>query len=116
RQLQDPEVQLPHHTLLLRLWHYPSFASWTSLLIYVPVARYQQSESPVVIEAVWDRPFDATRFNDPMKGLAHGLSTTPTVTVKQASLSPSLLDSKLRSLEEISLPITIDRSIILDGD
>ena len=114
--LQRPKVQLAHHTRLLRLWHYPSFDSWTSVLVYVPVTRYQESESPLVIAATWDRPFDATRFNDPMKGLVHGLSTTPTVTFKQASLSSSLLDSELRRLEQIALPVMLDRSIILDGE
>jgi hypothetical protein len=98
------------------MWHYPSFASWDSLLIYVPGTRYQESESPRVIETTWDRPFDAMRFNDPMHGLAHGLSTKPTITLKQASLDPALLDSKLRRLEEIAVPIIIDRSIILDGE
>ena len=115
KQLQHPEVHLPHHSLLLRLWHYPSFAPWTSLLVYVPGIRYEQSESPLVIAATWNRPFDAQRFTDPMKGLAHGLSTAPTITLKQASLSPSLLDVNLRRLEAIALPLILDRSIGVDG-
>jgi len=116
RQLQGREVQVPHHNLLLRLWHYHSFDSCNSLLVYVPVPRYQQSESPLAIAVTWNRPFDATRFTDPMKGLAHGLSTTPTITLKQASLPASLLDLKLHRLEEIALPITMDGYMSVDGE
>lgn len=116
KQLQDPAGQLPHHSRLLRLWHYPSFDSWTSFLVCVPFARFNQSESPMVVAATWNRQFDATRFNDPMKGLAHGLSSTPTISLKQASLSAATLDSTLRLLEQVALPIVLDRSIVLDGE
>ena len=53
KQLRDPDVHLPHHTRLLRLWHYPSFDSWISFLIYLPVPRYEHSDSPVVVDVTW---------------------------------------------------------------
>ena len=115
KQLQHPDVDLPHCTPLLRLWHYPSFDSWISFLVYVPAPRYEHSVSSQVVEVIWNQPFDAVRFNDPMKGLAHGLSTTPTITIRQAPISPTQLASLTSSLQKITLPMELDRSIVLDG-
>jgi hypothetical protein len=32
-----------------------------------------------VYRKVWDAPFDAERFNNPLTGLKHGLNTKPTI-------------------------------------
>ena len=113
--LRNPDVHLPHLTRLLRIWQYHSFDSWVSLLVYVPVPQYEHSDAPVVLEVNWDRPFDAMRFNDPLKRIAHGLSIKPTITIRQGAMSRELLDSLMSSLQKIALPVTIDRSIVLDG-
>jgi hypothetical protein len=114
--LRHPKVQPPHHRPLLRLWCYPSFERWTSWLVYVPVQRLTQPDSPIVAEVTWDRPFDVERFTNPLKGLAHGLSSTPTITLKQAGVPSEMLNSQLLSLEQISVPVMVHTSLGLDGE
>jgi hypothetical protein len=115
--LKGPEVDLPHHKSLLRLWHYPSFDRYVSWLVYGALPRYQKSDSPLVCEVVWDRPFDFQRFSDPLKGLKHGFSPEPTITLKQAEVPPDELELRLTNLREIALPVFIDDgSIGLDGE
>ena len=116
KRLQYPGVDLPHHQELFRLWRYPSFEQYVSWLVYSPVPRYADLDSPIAVRVSWDRPFDAARFRDPMKGLAHGLSTTPTISLDQAELSRDEFESILSSLQLINLPMVIDRSIVLDGE
>ena len=64
----------------------------------------------------WNRRFDYERFSSPTKGLAHGFSTAPTVTLREAEVPLVTLNSQLLSLQQISAPLTIDRSVVLDGE
>jgi hypothetical protein len=64
--LRDPGKHLPYRRMLLRLWRYPSFDQWTSWLVYVPVGRYTESDSPIVVQVIWNRRFDYERFSSPM--------------------------------------------------
>jgi hypothetical protein len=114
KRLLHPEVDLPHHQEIFRLWRYPSFEQYVTWHVYSSVARY--AEPPIAVKVSWDRPFDVARFRDPMKGLAHGLSTEPTIISNQVELSRNELESKLSSLQSIKLPVVIDRSIVLDGE
>ena len=116
KRLQYPDVDLSHHRELFRLWRCPSFEQYVSWLVYSPVPRYADLDSPIAVKVVWDRPFDAARFRDPMKGLAHGLSTEPTISLDQVELSRDELESRLSSLQLINLPVVIDRSIVVDGE
>ena len=114
--LRGPAKHRPYHRTLLRLWRYPSFDQWTSWLVYVPVGRYTESDSPIVVEVIWNRRFDYERFSNPMKGLAHGFSTAPTVTLREAEVPLVTLNSQLLSLQQISAPLLIGRSVVLDGE
>jgi hypothetical protein len=115
--LEHPRVHLPHHNSLLRLWHHPSFGRHISWLIYYPLPRYRRSDSPLVLEAAWDRPFDSQRFSHPLDGLRHGFSLEPTVSLRQAEIPPDELEVKLANLRTIVLPVSVDDgSIGLDGE
>ena len=116
KRLQYPDVDLPHHHELFRLWRYPSFEPYVSWLVYSPVARYAEVDSPIAVKVSWDRPFDAARFRDPMKGLAYSLSTEPTILLNQVELSRHDLESRLSSLQLIKFPVMIDKSVVLDGE
>jgi len=113
--LERPDVRLPHHAALLRLWHYPSFSRFSSWLVYLPHAR--RDEAPVVIESVWDRRFDAARFSGPTEGLKHGFSTEPTMAVRRGELPAEELSGRVASLRRIVVPPFLDDgAIVLDGD
>lgn len=115
--LERLKVHLPHHNLLLRLWHYPSFGRHISWLVHSPLPQYQKSDSPLVLEAVWDQLFDSQRFSDPLEGLKHGFSLEPTVFLRQAELRPDELELKLAKLREMLLPVSLDDgSVGLDGE
>jgi hypothetical protein len=115
--LERPNISLPHHKLLLRLWHYPSFDRHISWLVYSPLSRYLKSDSPLVREVVWDRPFDSQRFSDSLKGLKHGFSLEPTLSFRQAEIPPDELMLKLANLKKIVLPVFVDDgSVGLDGE
>lgn len=116
KRLQYPEIHLPHHRELFRLWRYPSFEQHVSWLVYSPVPRYAELDSPIAVKVTWDRPLDVMRFRDPMKGLTHGLCTEPTITLNQIELSRDGLESRLAGLQLIKLPVVMDRSVVLDGD
>ena len=85
-------------------------------MLFAPVERYAKLNSPMVVEVKWDRPFDAMRFHDPMKGLAHGFSTAPTMSVREAELLPDELELRIANLESIQVPLMIDGSIGVDGE
>ena len=115
KYLQHPEIDLPHRHELLRLWRYPSFGPYVSWRVYTPFDSYAETDLPIAMRVTWDRPFDYTRFRDPMKGLTHGLAIEPTVERKEAELSRSELDSRLATLQTIKIPVVIDRSVSVDG-
>jgi len=115
-QLEPHETDLPHHSVLFRLWRYPSFQPYLSWLVYMPRLPYQKTEAPFVLEISWNRPLDSARFTDPMKGIAMGLSVAPTVNRRQAELLQAALDLRLESLQKIRLPVVIDGSVGLDGE
>ena len=115
--LEHPDVSLPHHKLLLRLWHYPSFEHHVSWFVYAPLSRYEESDSPLVLEVVWNRPFDSQRFSDPLKGLQNSFSLEPTISFRRAELPLNELELKLANLRGIVLPIFVDDgSVALDGE
>lgn len=84
-------------------------------MLFAPVERYSKSDSPLVVEVKWDRPFDAMRFRDPMSGLAHGFSTAPTVSTRQAELLPDELDLRITNLRKLQVPLMISGSVTVDG-
>jgi hypothetical protein len=113
--LERPDVRLPHHRQLLRLWHYPSFSRFSSWLVYLPHAR--RDETPVVLESVWNRQFDAERLLTPMEGLRHGFSTEPTISNRRAELPAEELSARVESLRRIVVPPFLeDGTVGLDGD
>ena len=115
--LERSNLSLPHRKLLLRLWHYPSFGRHISWFVYSPLPRYQKSDSPLVREVVWDRPFDTQRLSDPLKGLRHGFSVEPTISSRQAEISLGELELKLANLRSIILPVFVDDgSVGIDGE
>lgn len=115
--LEHPSINIPHQTLRLRLWHYPSHYSHAAWFIYTPVPRYQECEVPLVYERVWDYPFDAQRFREPMKGLKHGFSPEPTVSSKQTKISAEALALRLASLEKVVIPTYVDDGVVgVDGE
>ena len=116
RLLKCPDVDLPHHRELLRLWRFPSFAEYESWLVYTPVARYANVDSPCVVKVSWDRPFDYARFHDPMKGLVHGLALEPAIKLRRSEVSEPELQSRLAGLELINLRLLMHKSITLDGE
>ena len=116
KHLQYPEVHLPHHKKLFRIWRYPSFEPYVSWIVFAPVERYANLDLPMVVEISWHRPFDALRFHDPMKGLAHGFSISPAVDLRQAELLPSQIEWRMTNLETIQIPLLIDESIGVDGE
>jgi hypothetical protein len=86
KRLLYTEVDLPHHQELFRLWRYPLFEQYVTWHVYSSVARY--ADPPIVLKVSCDRTFGVAGFRDPMKGLAHGLSTEPTIISRQVELSP----------------------------
>src|SRR5215212_5891152 len=82
--LERPDVRLPHHMPLMRLWRYPSFSRFASWHIYLP--HTGRAEAPVVVESAWDRQFDGARLLEPMQGLKHGFSTEPTILTRRGEL------------------------------
>lgn len=115
--LEHLEVSLLYHKLLLRLWHYPSFDRNVSWFVYSPLSRYQKSDSPLVLEVIWDRPIDSQRFSDPLKGLKNGFSFEPTISFRRAEIPLDELELKLANLSSIILPIFVDDgSVGLDGE
>ena len=116
KQLQFPEVHLPHHKKLFRIWRYPSFEPYVSWIVFAPLERYAKSDSPMVVEVRWNRPFDSIRFHDPIKGVAHGFSISPTVDLRQAELLSNQVESTTANLEKIQVPLMIDESIGIDGE
>lgn len=113
--LERPGVRLPHHTPLVRLWHYPSFARFSSWLVCLPHAR--RDEKPVVVESVWDRPLDTKRLLEPLEGLRHGFSTEPTIAVRRGELPAEELGARVESLRRIVVPPFLeDGTVGLDGD
>ena len=85
-------------------------------MLFAPVERYAKSDSPVEVEVKWDRPFDAMRFHDPMKGLTHGFSTAPTMSMRQAELLTDQVELRIADLEKIQVPLMIDTTIGVDGE
>jgi len=116
KQLQYSEVHLPHHKRLFRIWRYPSFEPSISWIVFAPIERYAKVDLPMVVEVKWNRPFDAMRFHEPMKGLAHGLSIAPTLSLRSAPLSRDQLGVRIASLEKIKVPWLSDGSIGVDGE
>lgn len=116
KRLRWPEIDLPQHNQVLRLWRYPSFEPYVSWLVYSPVARYRDVNSSLAVRVSWDRPFDTARFRDPMKGLAHGSAVEPAITLKQIEIPVTDVDSRLATLASIKVPVMIDRSIVVDGE
>jgi hypothetical protein len=113
--LERPDVRLPHHRQLLRLWHYPSFSRHASWLVYLPHAR--RDETPVVVESVWDRQFDTKRLLEPLEGLKHGFSTEPTISSRRGELPAEELRARVSSLRRIVVPPFLeDGTVGLDGD
>jgi hypothetical protein len=115
-RLERPEVDLPHHQLRLRLWHYPSFAYWSSWLLYCPLPRYDDIESLIVVRSVWDQMFDAQRFRDPMKGLTYGYSIHPSISLNRSQLSRDRVEPRLSALREITVPVLFDDAVGVDGE
>lgn len=113
--LERPDVRLPHHRLLLRLWHYTAFSRHYSWHVHLPHAG--RDETPVVIESVWDRESDAGRLLTPLEGLRHGFSTEPTILIRRAELPAEELGARIAGLRRIVVPPFIeDGTIGLDGD
>ncbi|HEV7891947.1 MAG TPA: hypothetical protein VGP08_14985 [Pyrinomonadaceae bacterium] len=113
--LERPDVRLPHHRPLLRLWHYPSFSHFSSWLVCLPHAR--RDERPVVVESVWDRQFDTKRLLEPLEGLKHGFSTEPTISNRRGELPAEELRARVASLRRIAVPPFLEDDMIpLDGD
>ena len=115
RLLQRPDVHLPHHRELLRLWCYPSFAAHESWLAYTPRERFANVESPCVVKVTWNRPFDYARFHGPIEGLSQGLSIEPVIKLRRSEVPQSELQTRLDGLASINLPLLMERSIALDG-
>lgn len=113
--LQHPDINLPHRNELFRLWRYPSFEPYVSWHVYFPFATYLETDLPIAVRVRWNRPFDYTRFRDPLKGLAHSLSIEPTLEQKEVELSRSELDSRLATLQTIKIPVVVDSSVVIDG-
>jgi len=59
---------------------------------------------------------DSIRFHDPIKGVAHGFSISPTVDLRQAELLSNQVESTTANLEKIQVPLMIDESIGIDGE
>jgi len=116
KHLQYPEVHLPHHKKLFRIWRYPSFEPYVSWMVFVPLERYAKFDLPMVVEVKWNRLFDSMRFHDPMKGVAHGFSISPTVDFRQAELLRNQVEWRTANLEKIKVPLMINESIGVDGE
>ena len=113
--LERPNVRLPHHRPLIRLWRYPSFSRHVSWHIYLP--HTGRAEAPVVVESAWDRQFDAARLFEPLEGLRHGFSTEPTIAVRRGELPAEELSARAESLRRIVVPPFLeDGTIGFDGE
>ena len=107
-------MHLPHHELVLRLWHYPSFDRYTSWLVYSPLA--QEDANAIVVRSIWEQAFDAHRFIDPLDGLKHGFSSEPSMSLQQVELSREKLAPRLTTLGEIAPAAFVDEpGIAIDG-
>lgn len=112
--LERPAVHLPHHELVVRLWHYPSFDRYTSWLVYSPLP--QKDANAIGVRAVWEQAFDAHRFIDPLDGLKHGFSSEPSMSLQQVDLSREELEPRLNALGRITPNAFIDDSgVAVDG-
>jgi hypothetical protein len=87
----------------IRLWRYPAFGSWNSWLLFTPLVKYDPKGLPVLRTVEWAQDEDGSRLLSPMEGLRLGFHTRPSVTVKDCTLLPPLVDDLLEQLRIINL-------------
>jgi hypothetical protein len=113
----EPRMARQSRTLMLRLWHYPSFDAHRSWTV---VTSHRTGAPPpylLVREVTWDRLGDSRRLTDPLEGLKHGFHSRPSLAVRDAEIAPASLDSFLRTAPLLSFPIIgIGGPVGLDGE
>jgi len=103
-----------HTTLLFSAQIYPWFEVWKSCQVWTST----KGDEAFARFSVWDKPFDSSRFHDPMQLVRYGISTEPRITERFGPFNDSEAKEVTRmvmSLTPDSLQLTSKRGIILDG-
>lgn len=99
--------------IVVVLWHFPAFGDFRSWSLI------KKSNAGLLREATWRRLADVNRFHDPLQGLAKGLSTQPTIEIKDERLGSDLLKVVNDGLDELAKQIFVmpkSNAIGLDGE
>lgn len=120
KALARPEDHPPRvsHRVLLRLWESPSFErprSWALLSAFDSPSGL--ADEPASLRTLtWDSTFDAQRFTDPLFGLKHGFSMSPTLVCQDQPLTDEQARTLLSGLEHGVIPVKPEGlGICLDG-
>jgi hypothetical protein len=113
----EPHGDLHRYSLFLRLWRYPSFASWISWAIFEP-GKYADDASALHVRQIrWDQGRDLGRFANPMEWLRQGYRAPPTIHVADTAVSRETLRPYLDELAHTRIPLLLrESSIVLDGE
>lgn len=102
---------------VLRLWKYPTFAEYSSYLVFKPAGHLAKSEF-LLVTVIWNRPEELRNFSDPTNGLKYRLSSSvdPLITFHHTWLEPDVVLNSLQSLQCLNCqPFPDCSSINLDG-
>jgi hypothetical protein len=102
---------------ILRLWHYPAFDAYRAWMLFQATGGCERNPHWHVREVVWDGPHDMSRFAVPLEGVRQGFRSPPTITVRDAKVSSSVVSHSLRQLAHLPIPVIgIEGPMGLDGD
>lgn len=101
-----------HPSLIIRLHVEPAFGDFASRYVFA-----DDDETTFLLrKTVWQRPFDAQRFTQPLMGLKHGWHSEPTVSIAMKPLPASMIAALLREARAMSAPDPdTKRGVSLDG-
>ena len=108
---------LRERRLVFRLWHSPSFSLHRSWSVFKLQRQPPSEDEWLVRQVTWDRPRDYSRLSDPLHGLREGFHSSPAIEVRDRSLDPATITSRISVGRSIAISVVaVPHSIGTDGE
>jgi hypothetical protein len=113
----EPREPVRRYGSILRLWHYPAMGPQTAWTILRPGRKKAAEVQPLVREVAWDRIPDMKRLFDPLEIPKWGLSSTPTIQLREAALPKMELQTLLGAAADLAVPVVVfSHTVGLEGE